>query len=452
MSRVAGRGPRRWDKLRPTTASRRPRVVICRSLRMKIVHAADLHLDSPLSGLERYEGAPVDRIRGATRAALVNLVDLALDEMASLVLLAGDLFDDDWKDYSTALFFRAEMRRLAEANVNVVWLRGNHDAASQLQKHLELPKTVFELSHKRPDSKIFEDIGVAVHGQGFATRAVVDNLALSYPEPVSGLCNIGLLHTSITGREGHAPYAPCLLSDLVNKGYEYWALGHVHQREVLCEDPWVVFPGNLQGRHVREPGDKGATLIEVTDGHIDSVEHCALDVVRFGTCRVDAGAARSADEILGSVRDALAATVSAADGRLVASRVVVAGATEAHGELVRDPERFVAEIRASASEIGGDGLWIEKVCVLTRDMIDLGEVRSRDDAIGQVFRGLSSLRESDAGRTELAAELAALGSKLPPSLRSGPLSLGWDAPEGLDAVLDDVEQLLLSRLGHGGEP
>ncbi len=419
---------------------------------IKIVHAADLHLDSPLSGLERYEGAPVHRIRGATRAALVNLVELALDEAASLVLLAGDLFDDDWKDYSTALFFRAQMRRLADAQVNVVWLRGNHDAASQLQKHLDLPKTVVELPYKQADSKIFEQLGVVVHGQGFATRSVVDNLALSYPEPLSGMLNIGLLHTSVTGREGHAPYAPCVLSDLVNKGYDYWALGHVHQREVLCEDPWVVFPGNMQGRHVREPGAKGATLIEVVDGRITSVEHRALDVVRFGICRVDASAARSMDQVLGSVRDALRAEVSAAEGRLVASRIVIEGATESHGELARDPERFVAEIRASASEIGGDDLWIEKICLLTRDVIDLGHVRLRDDAIGQVFRGLSSLRESDAGRVELAAELATLGSKLPPPLRSGPLALGWEASAGLDALLDDVEQLLLSRLAHAGEP
>ena len=106
----------------------------------------------------------------------------------------------------------------------------------------------------------------------------------------------------------------------------------------------------------------------------------------------------------------------------------------------------------SASEIGGDDLWVEKICLLTRDPIDLGDVRSRDDAIGQVFRGLTSLRGSDAGRAELAAELASLGSKLPSPLRSGPSALGWDAPAGLDALLDDVEQLLLSRLAHAGEP
>src|SRR5690606_2935920 len=93
--------------------------------------------------------------------------------------------------------------------------------------------------------------------------------------------NIGLLHTCATGRAGHEPYAPCRLSTLLSKGYDYWALGHVHQREVLHEHPWVVFPGNLQGRHMKEVGEKGATIVDVEAGRVVDVQHRALDVVRF---------------------------------------------------------------------------------------------------------------------------------------------------------------------------
>lgn len=422
------------------------------ALGMKFVHAADLHLDSALAGLERYEGAPVHRIRGATRAALVNLVDLALAEGAALVLFAGDIYDDDWKDYSTALFFRAQLLRLAKEGVQVVWLRGNHDAASQLQKHLDLPATVTELPHKRPGSRVFDELGVVVHGQGFESRAVTENLALAFPEPLSGLVNIGMLHTSVTGRPGHAPYAPCTLSDLVNKGYDYWALGHVHQREVLCESPWVVFPGNLQGRHVREPGAKGATLVEVGGGRVLSVEHRALDVVRFGVCRVDAAGCANADDVVNAVRDALGAAVTGAEGRLLAARVQVEGATAAHGELSRDPERWAAQIRALSAEVAGDDLWLEKVRFATRDRTDLAELVGRDDAIGQVFRGLAAVRDSAEARAEIARELSVLSSKLPAALRSGPLALGWDDPASLDLLLDDVEQLLLPRLVGRADP
>jgi len=413
---------------------------------MKIVHAADLHLDSPLTGLERYDGAPVHRIRGATRAAFVNLVSMALEEQASLVLLAGDVYDGDWKDYSTALFFRRELGRLARAGVQVVWLRGNHDAASQLQKHLDLPGAVRELSVKRPESVHFDDLGVVVHGQGFETRAVNANLVSAYPEPVPGLLNIGLLHTSVTGREGHEPYAPCTLSDLVSKGYDYWALGHVHQREVLSEDPWVVFPGNLQGRHARETGAKGATLVEVGDGRILSVEHRPLDVVRFDSCRVDATSASSVDEVLGRVRDALAAALVEAEGRLLCARVVIGGASAANAGLRRDPARFLAEVQAQASELGGDDLWIEKLRFSTRDPADPADLAARDDAVGQVLRGIRRFRETAEARADLGRELMTLSAKLPSPLRSGPLALDWEVPGGIDALLEDVEQMLLPRL------
>jgi len=116
---------------------------------MKVVHAADIHLDSPLCGLARYEGAPVERIRGATRRALENLVGLCEQEQAGLLLIAGDLFDGDWRDYSTGLFFVAQMARLRKSGVQVVMLRGNHDAESQVCKSLRLPDNVHELSTRK---------------------------------------------------------------------------------------------------------------------------------------------------------------------------------------------------------------------------------------------------------------------------------------------------------------
>jgi DNA repair exonuclease SbcCD nuclease subunit len=257
---------------------------------MKFVHAADLHLDSPLRGLQRYEGAPVDRMRGATRRALENLIALCLEEEVRLLLLAGDLFDGNWKDYSTGLFFAKQMSRLRQAGIPVVLIRGNHDAASQITRSLQLPDNVVELATRRPETRVFEELGIAVHGQGFATRAVSEDLALRYPAAVAGLVNVGLLHTCATGREGHDPYAPCAVETLIAKGYDYWALGHVHRREVLAQDPWIVFAGNLQGRHVKEAGAKGATLVTLAGGRITDVVHRPLDVVRWVICDVDAAA------------------------------------------------------------------------------------------------------------------------------------------------------------------
>ena len=222
---------------------------------LTFIHAADLHLDSPLIGLPRYDGAPVEQMRGSTRRALENLVDLALTEQVAFVLIAGDLYDGDWRDYNTGLFFAAQMTRLREAGTPVFIVSGNHDAASQITRSLRMPDNVTVLPANSPDTVRRDDIGIAVHGQSFRTRAVADDLSAAYPDPVRGMFNIGLLHTSADGRPGHDPYAPCSLDKLRAKGYDYWALGHVHAREVLCDDPWVVFSGNTQGRHIRELGE-----------------------------------------------------------------------------------------------------------------------------------------------------------------------------------------------------
>ena len=122
-----------------------------------------------------------------------------------------------------------------------------------------------ELSTRQAESAVFEHLGAAVHGMGYPSPRVEGSLLDGYPAPLPNLFNIGLLHTAVDGRPGHARYAPCSVAELVNKGYEYWALGHVHHREVLHRDPWLVFPGNLQGRHMRETGPKGATLVH-TEG------------------------------------------------------------------------------------------------------------------------------------------------------------------------------------------
>lgn len=419
---------------------------------MKLVHAADLHLDSPLLGLDRYDGAPAHRLRNATREALENLVALCIEEEASLLLLAGDLYDGGWKDYSTGLFFAAQMSRLRHAGVQVAWIRGNHDAASQLTRHLELPDNVRELPHRRPGTELFRfpEQDVAVHGQGFASRDVTDDLTAAYPEPVPGAFNVGLLHTALTGRAGHDRYAPCTVEDLRAKGYDYWALGHVHQREVLCEDPWIVFAGNLQGRHARETGEKGATLLSVESGKVVAVEHRALDVVRWVVAEVDVGACEVPGEVLALVEARLRSELELAGGRLLAVRVVVTGATGAHAALSRDRERWTSQIRAMATDISPDDIWVEKARIATGGRASAQELIGSDDAISEVFRGISELRASDETLLATAAELADLGRKLPLPLREGPEALRLDDPVELRAILDDVEAMLLARLLGSG--
>jgi DNA repair exonuclease SbcCD nuclease subunit len=419
---------------------------------VKFVHAADLHLDSPLSGLERYEGAPIEALRLATRSAMKNLIELCLEQGVELVLLAGDLFDDDWRDYSSGLFFASELARLREVGTKVVWIRGNHDALSKVTRQLKLPAGVYELSPRRPETLVFEELGIAVHGQGFAKAAMTEDLTRSYPAPLAGMFNVGLLHTSVDGREGHARYAPCRLETLVNHGYDYWALGHVHRREVLHREPWVVFPGNLQGRHIRETGAKGATLVSLDAGRVAQVEPVALDVVRWERCSADVTDSQTPDDVLNRVRGELEQALARADGRLLAARVVVSGTTRAHAALGRDADRWLNEIRAAAIDLGSGGLWLEQVRLETRGALGLDALATQDDAVSDLARAFAELRTEENAFSEVARELSELRQKLPLELRRGAGGLDLDDPASLRALVDDIEQLVLPRLLSLEEP
>jgi len=417
---------------------------------VKFVHAADLHVDSPLRGLDRYDGAPAARMRAATRRALENLVGLCIDEDARFLLLAGDIFDGAWKDFSTGLFFAAQMSRLREAGIPVVLVRGNHDASSAITKNLRLPDNVKELSARKPETFELPDAGACIHGQSFAQRATTDDLAARYPDAVRGALNIGLLHTCLDGREGHEPYAPTSLATMRGKGYDYWALGHVHAREVLATEPWVVFPGNLQGRHARETGPKGASLVSYDGGRITSVEHRALDVVRWECLSVDATTASDPLEVVDRVRDELTAHAHASPERLLAARVTITGSTRANGAIRRDPEKLVAELRASANDLG-DAVWIEKVEVETRSLVDLARVREEPGAVGHLARRLFAIGAEESELAELAGAFTDLEKKLPSELREGEAPLRLTDPATLRAVVADVEQTLLPRLLEGSE-
>jgi exonuclease SbcD len=419
---------------------------------VKFIHAADIHLDSPLRGLERYEGAPAEEVRGATRRAFENLIQLAIDEAVELVLLAGDLYDGDWRDYNTGLFFARQMSQLQDAGIRAYVVAGNHDAASQITKTLRPPPNVHVFATRAPETVLLEQLGVAIHGQGFPTRAVTDDLSREYPLTDPDLFNVGLLHTSLDGRPGHEAYAPCTLDGLRSRGYQYWALGHVHHREVVSEEPWVVFPGNPQGRHARETGSKGCSLVTVEAGGVAAVEHRALDVVRWSVCPVNVTEANTLDEVYDRAAHVLGEAIGGAEGRPVAARVRLEGASPVHTKLRAKREQVTNEFRSLAGSIGSGGLWIEKVVLDTRRGESEEAATARDDAFGGLLRSIRDLELDPARLSTLAAEFADLSAKLPVDLRSGADAFDPSRPELIRECLEDVRALLLERLltqGHG---
>lgn len=405
----------------------------------RFLHAADIHVDSPLKGLAGQEGRAVGRVRTATREALNQLVDLAIKEKVDFMVIAGDLYDGDWRDYNTGLFFIRQMGRLREVQIPVYLIHGNHDAASQITRQLELPENVHVFDSRKPKTLRLRELNVALHGQSFHQRKVRENLAMGYPDPVSGAFNIGVLHTALGGIDDHGNYAPCSRHDLVNKGYDYWALGHVHRAQLLHEKPHIVFSGNLQGRHIRETGAKGAYLVTVEDGEIIKLEFVPCDVVRWTSLSVSLSDAKNISDITDRVRSALELAVDRkADGRLLACRIVFEGRTDAYSQLVGSEDDVLAAVRACALGLGNDVAWIEKIVNATESVVDPQILAQREDAIGELLRMLGDAGNDDNLLKLMKADIGELMGKLPYELsKTNEDEILKAAIEGQYAVLFD---------------
>ena len=409
-----------------------------------IIHTADIHLDSPLRNLPAYEGAPVEAVRGAARRAFDALIEEALARPADLLLISGDLYDGDWQDYNTGLYFASRMARLKEADIPVCIIAGNHDAESRMTRTLRLPENVHLLPADQPGTVLLDRIGVAVHGQGFSAPAVRNNLVSRYPDALPGYLNIGMLHTCATGREGHEPYAPCTLDDLRARGYHYWALGHVHQREVLCEDPPVIFPGNLQGRHIRETGPKGCMILTTTGSDVTAVAFHRLDRIRWERVEADLGDAVDPFDAVGAACEEILRRLEENNGLPLAVRVVLFGRSPVHELLLADPERWLNQLRLDLLDAAGGAVWVESMEIRTAPAAATEILE--EGPIGELLALADGVGSDPALMAEMEGVLADLLKKLPREVRD---VLAWpgEAPHAwFGEKARSIRPMLLSRL------
>lgn len=417
---------------------------------MRFIHSSDLHIDSPLRGLDRYEGAPVERLRTATRRALERLVDKAISERVDFVLLAGDIYDRDWQDFHTGLFFREQMVRLGRANIRVFIVQGNHDAQGVISKQLALPPNVTVFSSRSAHTVRLDELSVAIHGRSFPDRVVDEDLVPSYPAPVSGYFNVGILHTSLTGRPGHDPYAPTDLATLTAKDYDYWALGHVHAREVVCEQPRIVFPGNLQGRHANETGAKGCELVTVEAGRIDA-EFVALDVVRWSQVSISLNSVDQLEALSGIFHNTMEPLLIGTTDRLHAVRVTLTGSTALHRIEATQPGTLAAALQAAAQDVSEAEIWIEQVRLDLSTPFDRAQIALRQDAVGELVQLVDSIAGDPAELMRRAqADLGDMLGAMPQEVVAGDVPK-LDDVEELKRLLIDAEATVLARLAASGE-
>lgn len=363
------------------------------------------------------------------------------------MLLAGDIFDGPWRDFNTALFFAQRMGQLREADIQVYFVTGNHDAASTISKHLKPPDNVRVLDNTEPESIDLPELGVVIHGQSYQQREVREDLAARYPIGDEQVFNIGILHTALTGRTDHESYAPTSLEVLVSKGYEYWALGHVHQREVVSRDPWIVFSGAIQGRHIREQGPKGCTLVQVEQGQVSEVTHCDLDVLRWQVCELDLKDCTCEEHVWAAVRSGLEAAIDSGQGRPVAVRLQLYGQTSMHNWLHHKEQQVQEECRTRAAGLGD--IWLEKIKINTQPVFAGGAGIEQDSPLAGLLQCIEDL-SLDPSCQDQISELTDMLSKLPPEIQGKDnQSFDLSDPVQLKQIQDEVKELLLSRMLQG---
>ncbi len=350
---------------------------------VKLLHTADLHLDSPLRTLALRDLGLRDAVENATRAALSRIVDVAIAEEVAAVLIAGDLYDGNQTSMKTAAFLIGELQRLDDADISVFLIRGNHDAESRIPAKIAWPANVHVFSANAKPVAL-GDTGITIHGISFSESRAPKSLVPRY-RPVAGQVNIALLHTSLGGAAGHDPYAPCSISDLVETGFDYWALGHIHKRSVHHENPFVVMPGMPQGRDIGEDGEKSATLICIEDGQI-RLEERATSALVFRRAECDLSEAETIADVLTKIRQSIRNQVGETPTVL---RLTLTGQTPAAWQVRRDAD-LINESAQDAAPVGR--VWIDKV------VLQLSTTGADEPAAGAADE-IASLIHEVAGET-----------------------------------------------------
>lgn len=333
----------------------------------RFIHCADLHVDSPLKGLRRVDPRHASWIQMATRRAFTRLVDMAIADEVAFVVIAGDLFDGEWKSADTGIYISRQLARLTTAGIHVFAIAGNHDAASVVSRSVRWPEAARRFGDTAESIEL-PDLGIVIHGRSFGDRYVSSDFVEGYPPARPGLFNLGILHTSLAGDSGHATYAPCTPRELAGRGYDYWALGHVHVPRVVQTDPHIVYSGNIQGRDIGETGPRGCQVVTVDSARRPSVHFVPLDDVRWERIQVpvDGHDAQTVDDVVATVIDVLESRLPD-DDRLLACRVVLTGATPLHRRLFSRRGSLRDEVAAVIDSQVDGRICIEQVVVQTTD-------------------------------------------------------------------------------------
>ncbi|MBE0416687.1 MAG: DNA repair exonuclease [Coriobacteriia bacterium] len=408
---------------------------------LTFVHAADLHLDTPFRRVDAAEPRVRDACVESTFDAFDRIVDVCVERGAAFLVVAGDAFNTAERSFRAQSRFRAAAERLAETGVRVFLAGGNHDPASGGPVSLEMPENVHYFASGAVERMAFpseNDPSCVLYGRSFGRARETANLAREFRKADGDPFAIGVLHANVGGNQQYEPYAPCSLDDLLSTGMDYWALGHIHQHQVLALEPPVVYPGSPQGLDPNEAGEHGCVVVTVGSAGV-STEFVETGRIAWDRRSVDLADTTSLDDVLAALRVCCENARDAADGRPVLLRIDLVGRSEAHVLLAHGAtfEELVAEVRAEQLAVS-PWVWLDRVRDLTRPALDLDRVRDGADFAGDLVRIADEI-----GADEAAAMLDEVLDPIRGAARG--VEMGFDAA----ALIERARDLCLDRLLAG---
>ncbi|GKU78269.1 DNA repair exonuclease [Paenibacillus sp. L3-i20] len=368
----------------------------------RFIHAADLHLDSPFRGLSKAPDVVREELTEATFVSLRRLTDTAIAQKVDFIVIAGDLFDEADRSLRAQLALLKEWERLAINGIAVYAIHGNHDHLGGKRAKFVLPPNVHifgadEMSY-RPAFRRTGELAAYIYGMSYGERAVASNIAATYQIVPEGPYHIALLHANVGGDSGHDPYAPCTLEDLTGGGFHYWALGHIHKRQVLSEYPHVIYAGNTQGRNPRELGAKGCYIVDVIDSRNTEVRFTPLDSIRWLDEEVSITGLSTEQELLQLLNGKIGLKLDEGDGCSVMLRIRLTGRGSLHDRIMTPnvTAALVEQLRSEYEPSSGlPWIYIYDLVVQTGVQLDLQALSDEDSFAGELLRLCSRLESSD---------------------------------------------------------
>jgi len=368
---------------------------------IKFAHASDIHLGTTFSRISKTEDRDIrQKLKNATFLAYDNLVSKCIEHKVDALILSGDIFELSDRNYLAQRKFKQGIEKLDSSGIKVFACRGNHDPLDGWDPKLPMPDNYKLFGPAAESFPVFEDRPetVVVHGISYPTRVVEDNLVLKFSKPSERAFNIGVLHANVGNNSEHDPYSPCSISDLTDTGYDYWALGHIHKRQVLkVSNPTIVYSGNTQSRHRNETGEKGFYIVDVNENKEINMNFEPIDVVRCVDLVVNIEGLQSVHDLEMKINELVTDQLTKSSLRDLVLNIVISGSGILHDEIIKgNIEREI--ILHLIKENWGDHKIPFVLCgnieIKTNPQLDREKWKENEDFWGYFFREIDEWKNN----------------------------------------------------------